>query len=81
MSDELERKLQSLCGVGEPRVSKLSGGWHATIDIPAPPGCDASVKSDFGMSSPSAAVDQMIERLTALRRTFGVEPLRLGEAA
>jgi hypothetical protein len=77
MSGDLEAQLISTESIGELSLFKLSGGWRASIELPAPAGCQAKVSSDIDCPTPSAAVDQMIERLANLRRTVGAKDLRL----
>lgn len=68
---DLEARLIELTHIGRPRLSQDSGGgWYACIDLPAPPGCDAKIASDFGCATPSEAVTQMSSRLEAMRGHF-----------
>ena len=68
---ELEEMLRATEALGEVSLFKLSGGWRASIDLPAPAGCQAKVSSDFDMPTPSDAVNQMLDRLNAMRRAVG----------
>lgn len=69
MSD-LNARLLQLSKLGKPRISLVgldTMGWHASIDLPAPAGCKAQVASDFQASTPEQALDQLEQRLEALR--------------
>jgi hypothetical protein len=68
---DLEAMLRSTEDLGEISLFKLSGGWRASIDLPAPAGCQAKVSSDFDCGTPTEAVEQMLGRLGSLRRTVG----------
>jgi hypothetical protein len=51
----------SMIGVVGPR------GWHASVSLPAPAGCEAKVRSTFDHRTPESALQQLVDRLEALR--------------
>jgi hypothetical protein len=66
----LSATLHQLTHLGQPRLTYITvgvPGWHAAIDLPAPPGCQAKVASDFAGKTPEAALQQLVDRLEALR--------------
>lgn len=66
----LAERLQWLCRFGKPRVSMLSGGWHATIDMNTnTTGTSFEVQSEFRMKDPETAVEQLTERMLAALET------------
>lgn len=71
-----EEKLVWLCKFGKPGVSMQDSGWHARINMNTnTTGTAFTVASEFGLRSPAAAVDQLIERmLTALATLTGATP-------
>ena len=61
---ELEADLLALCSYGKPRISHLGDGWHASLEMHvASEGAEFKVSSDFGMRSPSEAMNQLKDRL------------------
>ena len=73
----LEAILVATEAIGVMHLTKMEKGWWAYIDIPAPVGCDAKVKSDTSHKTPSAAVQQVLDRLSGLRRNMGAAPLQI----
>jgi hypothetical protein len=71
---DLDELLRSTEPIGKVCVHKMSGGWWAYIDLPAPVGCEAKVKSDSNCKTPTDAVLQMLDRLSKLRQAVSVEP-------
>jgi hypothetical protein len=73
---DFEEKLVWLCKFGQPRLGMLSKGWHAKIEMNTnTTGTSFDVSTDFQQPTPSAAVDQLIERmLTALATLTGATP-------
>lgn len=61
-------KLQWLCRFGQPSVRMMDSGWYASIDMNTnTTGTAFKVRSEFALPSPTAAAEQLIERmLTAL---------------
>jgi hypothetical protein len=75
-ADNLSDTLKRLAQLGQPRLAYMTigiAGWHANIELPAPPGCKAKVASDFTHLTPEGAVQQMVDRLEALRGTSVAE--------
>ena len=59
-------KLQWLRGFGNPSVGVYGRGWNAGITMHTrAAGAEFKISSEFGMSCPEAAVDQLIERVRA----------------
>lgn len=67
LADVLVR-LSSLGDVGVSMVGVIGPrGWHAVITLPAPAGCEAKVRSTFDHRTPQSALQQLVDRLEALR--------------
>jgi len=65
-SMELEQLLQTLCGVGAPKLFMLRSGWHCDVEMHvAAVGATFSVASDFGKKTPRAAALQATQRVVA----------------
>ena len=69
----VSERLQWLCYFGKPRISMLGEGWHARIEMNTnTTGAQFTVVSEFGMKSPDAALQQLVERmLTAVTAAQG----------
>lgn len=70
-AENLSFVLQQLSRLGEPDLH-LGGlispkGWWASLQLPAPAGCTAKIRSDMTHKTPEAAVQQLVDRLEALR--------------
>jgi hypothetical protein len=67
----LAQVLQQLSRLGKPMVGIYGScgprGWHAALELPAPAGCKAQVASTFTHPNPESAVQQLVDRLEALR--------------
>jgi hypothetical protein len=74
---DLDALLRSTEALGEITLNKMTDGWWAYINLPAPVGCDAKVKSDTNCPTPTAAVEQMLQRLNDLRRNIGAAVPRI----
>lgn len=60
----LEDKLQEMRRLGKPRLSFMTDGWCATIDMHvAVSGTSCEVRSDFDHKTPSAAINLCTERV------------------
>ena len=60
----IEDRLIWLCRFGEPRVLKMSGGWHACIEMNTnTTGSKFEVRTDFNCGSPYESIDQLISRM------------------
>lgn len=67
--DSLEHLLAACLMYGSPRLTYISGGWVAFVDMNTPaPGTKFEVRSEFGMPSPLAAVQQCFDRVVATVR-------------
>lgn len=66
--ETLSERLLWIAYFGKPGISVVSEGWHAKIDMNTnTTGASFTVRSEFNMATPEAAVQQLIERmLTAL---------------
>jgi len=61
---DLETRLMALTQYGRPRVVLLDNGWYAVVEMYIKvTGGEFKVASEFGMSSPSAALAQCEERI------------------
>jgi hypothetical protein len=71
-----EDRLIWLCRFGKPRLSMVGQGWFASIEMNTnTTGSSFKVESDFKGATPSAAVDQLTERmLTTLATLTGAAP-------
>lgn len=61
-----EEKLVWLTRFGRPSVGVFDSGWHASIEMHVADtvkGTSFKVRSDFGLSSPAVAVDELIVRV------------------
>lgn len=59
-----EERLEWLCRFGKPRISRVSDGWFASIDMNTnTTGAEFKVTSDLGHATPSAALNIMIQRM------------------
>ena len=69
----LEGKLEWLRGFGHPRLSTLNGtGWFCVIEMHVSAvGSTFKVESDHKCETPSAAVDQLIERMLSALAQMG----------
>lgn len=57
-------KLVWLTRFGKPRLVVIDEGWHASIEMHvASVGASFTVRSEFDMSTPEAAIDQCIQRM------------------
>jgi hypothetical protein len=73
VSAGIEEKLVWLCRFGRPKLYRMENGWHCCIDMNTnTTGSKFEVSSEYKLASPSAAVDQLIERmLVALAAVSG----------
>jgi len=64
IADALEEMLDQLSRVGKPTVALMSCGWYAYIEMhTAAAGAEFKVHSDFDHATPTAAVDQLRDRV------------------
>ncbi len=62
----LEQSLEYLSRYGRPRVSKLSEGWHCSVEVfVTGPGVQFEVKTGFNHATPRDAAALCCDRLNA----------------
>jgi len=59
--------LDELAKVGKPRLSRQDTGWFAAVELPAPAGVQAVVRSDFSHPTHRSALTQLLARVGELR--------------
>ncbi len=60
----LEESLIFLCSFGEPKLSKMSDGWYARIDMfVSSKGASFEISSQFDHKTPMEAVNTLIDRV------------------
>lgn len=70
----IEDLLDQMSALGRPRLSKMDDGtWHANLTLPAPEGVTAKVASDFDHKTHREALETVLDRFQALRRTVSVD--------
>ena len=70
-SASLEEILLSLCGVGKPRLTRLSDGWYCVVEMHvSAAGAEFKVGSDFTCPTPIAAARQCGERVSATLKQY-----------
>jgi hypothetical protein len=63
-SVDLCEALKYLCNYGNPRVSRINGGWCSSMDMfVSGKGVEFEIKSEFNHKTPEKAVEQVIERM------------------
>lgn len=74
----LEKTLIDLSRYGNPRVSRLDSGWHASIDMHVnATGAKFEVRSEFGHKTPIDAANECADRVKAIMSGFKNEIGRL----
>jgi hypothetical protein len=69
---DLSGKLQWLCKFGRPSTSMMDSGWHARIIMNTnTTGTSFDVKSEYDLTSPDRAVEQLIERMLCALAKLG----------
>lgn len=59
-----EERLEWLCWFGKPRISRVSAGWYATIEMNTnTTGAEFKVTSELDHATPSAALNLLIQRM------------------
>jgi hypothetical protein len=73
----MENDLIALCKYGKPRIAKMPDGWMCSVDMHvAAKGTSFEVKSDFNCITPSAAVEQVMQRIEDTLKMYGVCDLK-----
>lgn len=64
--------LVDLLQYGKPRVTYLSEGWYACVEMNTPTiGTNFQIASEFKHPSPSSALRECSERVEAAMKVFG----------
>jgi hypothetical protein len=69
---DLETLLLGMRRYGEPRVHYHNGGWASSVEIATTQtGAEFTIRSEFGLSTPTAAAKQCHERMIKALSALG----------